>query len=266
MKTICLMGMPRSGTSWLSQIFDSCPNVRFKLDPLFSYAFKDQMNEKSSKEDWNRFWQDVYHRRDDFLDQTEKRALGHYPTFNIKNPLSQTLVIKSTRYHHLIPSMLKKNICKFVYIIRNPCGAINSWLKSPGEFPKDANILAEWKAGLCRKTSQEEYWGFDDWCSTTLQAISYQQQYPKNFYILRYEDLIEQPINKSKEMFHFCDLPYTEQTNAFLTECHKQHISDQYAVYKSKHTKNAWKKELHPHIINEIYNAINNSILSKYLK
>ena len=47
--------MPRSGTSWLSQIFDSHPDTKFKLSPLFSYAFKNAVNIESSKKEWLKF-------------------------------------------------------------------------------------------------------------------------------------------------------------------------------------------------------------------
>ena len=39
-RIISIHGVPRSGTSWLGQILDSSPKVRYKFQPLFSYAFK----------------------------------------------------------------------------------------------------------------------------------------------------------------------------------------------------------------------------------
>ena len=40
-----LAGVARSGTSWLGQIFDSSPEVRYSFQPLFSYEFKNRVNE-----------------------------------------------------------------------------------------------------------------------------------------------------------------------------------------------------------------------------
>ena len=43
-KIVWISGMPRSGTTWLSQIFAASPAVRMKACPLFSYEFKNILN------------------------------------------------------------------------------------------------------------------------------------------------------------------------------------------------------------------------------
>ena len=50
---IAIAGAPRSGTSWLAQIIDSSPNVRHRFQPIFSYAFKNAVNQHSTKEDFS---------------------------------------------------------------------------------------------------------------------------------------------------------------------------------------------------------------------
>jgi hypothetical protein len=35
-RLVIIDGMPRSGTSWLAQIVESCPIVRYRLSPLFA--------------------------------------------------------------------------------------------------------------------------------------------------------------------------------------------------------------------------------------
>jgi len=129
---IVVVGMPRSGTSWLSQILDSCPQVRFRLSPLFSYAFKNAVDEHSSKEEYEAVFQGAYHARDEFMEQARNRELGHYPTFKEKVPDPGFLVVKMTRFHHLLSTMLRYfEELKLVAIVRHPCGAINSWLTTP---------------------------------------------------------------------------------------------------------------------------------------
>jgi hypothetical protein len=41
MHHVAIFGCPRSGTSWLGQIFNSAPAVQYRYQPLFSYEFKD---------------------------------------------------------------------------------------------------------------------------------------------------------------------------------------------------------------------------------
>ena len=45
MKRIAIHSAPRSGSSWLGQILNSSPKVCFRFQPLFSYAFKDYLND-----------------------------------------------------------------------------------------------------------------------------------------------------------------------------------------------------------------------------
>ena len=59
MKRIAIHSVPRSGSSWLGQILNSSPKVCFRFQPLFSYAFKDYLNEKSSQEDIMTFFEQI---------------------------------------------------------------------------------------------------------------------------------------------------------------------------------------------------------------
>lgn len=47
-KPIAIFGVPRSGTSWLGQLFNSSERVAYRYQPLFSYAFKGRLNENST--------------------------------------------------------------------------------------------------------------------------------------------------------------------------------------------------------------------------
>lgn len=262
-KLIWINGMPRSGTSWLSQIFDSHPNVNFKLSPLFSYEFKNYVNENSTKNEWVAFFQKVFDSKDEFINQTYRRVSGEYPIFK-KNSLEH-LVIKDTRYHHLTDNLLLffPNI-KFVHIIRNPCGAINSWLKAPNEFPKNVNYLDEWRTGKSRKNAKEEFWGFNDWLLLTKKYIKLENDYPNQVKIIFYEALVNEPILKTKELFDFVNLDLTSQTLTFLDDSQKNHNNSEYAVYKNTNVVDQWKKELDSFIITEIKNELEKHKLDIY--
>ncbi len=147
---VWITGMPRSGTNWLSQIFASHPDVRLKLCPLFSYEFKNALDEKSSALMWRTLLKNVYHTESEYLDQEYLRREGHVPTFEQKNERPSMLVIKSTRFHNLTPGLLKK--CpeiKWVGIVRNPCASIYSWISNPLEFPNSADPYTDWRTD-CR--------------------------------------------------------------------------------------------------------------------
>lgn len=263
---IYLLGMPRSGTSWLSQIFDSCPETRFRLSPLFSYAFKNRLNEKSSREEWEAVFIGAYGAKNTFMEQTERRSAGQYPSFSQKVPVPPFLVIKDTRFHNLTPRMLELfPDVKLVAIIRHPCGAINSWLNAPREFPADADPLLEWRTGRCRKAGYGEFWGFDDWKNTTRMYTELADVFPNNVIIQRYEHLVQDCVSETKRLFDFCGLSYTDQTANFLKECHLKHVDNEYAVYKDPSVKDKWQAELMPEIRDAIIEELTGTELEVFV-
>ena len=265
-KVVAIFGMPRSGTSFVAQILDSSPKVAFRMEPIFSYKLKNMVNEHSTKKQFIDFFKLAFNSdEDEFMNQMKYRNSGIYPSFNKQKP--DILVIKTTRYHEIIPSLLKKfnaSELKIISIVRNPCGAINSWLKHPNEFPADANPLTEWRTGTCRKNANEEYWGFDDWKSVTKLHLSMEAVY-SNFKIIQYEDIVDQIELKTKDIFNYCGLSLTDQTSIFIQEAQSKHIEDPYSVFKSKQVAINWKTALNEEIINCIINEITGTELEKFL-
>ncbi|MCD4832933.1 MAG: sulfotransferase [Bacteroidales bacterium] len=266
-KVIWLNGMPRSGTNWLSQIFDSNPDVAFRLSPLFSYTYKNRINEESNCNNILKFFNEVYLSKDNFLIQTEKRENGEYPRFKRKETNPKRLVIKDTRYHNLTESLLQKEIdIKFIHIVRNPCAVINSWINAEREFKNKGCIVEnDWKTGGCRKIGKEEFWGFNDWVYLTKLYIHLQVKYPQKVMIVKYEDLVLNPKTETLKMFDFSNLEYNKQTDEFLIKSQSRNFGGDYAVYRDKDVKDKWKKLLDKKIISQIYNELNGSPLEKFL-
>jgi hypothetical protein len=266
-RSVWVMGLPRSGTSWLGQIFDSHPDVRFKLSPLFSYAFKDALNNDSTREEIEQFLQEVYHREDSFLDQVDRRLQGDYPTFETKNIEPACLVIKENRYHNLIKHLLATcDKLQVVYIVRNPCGAIHSWLSCRNEFPEGAKPMEQWRSGAIRKKGkQEEFWGFDDWKLLTAMYQDMSRLEPDRVKVISYEQLVSNVVNTVTDMFSFAGLGMNSQTLSFLRESQLSTNKDSYAVYKEPGVAQRWQNELDPQIISVIIKDLAGSELEHYL-
>ena len=258
--------MPRSGTSWLSQIFDSSPQVRFKLSPVFSYEFKNYLNETSTKEQWEYVFQGAYNSENDFMNQTERRKVGQYPTFRNKDSKPEFLVVKDTRFHNLTERMIEVfDNLKIVAIVRHPCGAIHSWLTSPHEFPQDADPMKEWRTGACRKAGYGEFWGFDDWKIVTRLHVKLEQHIPTSCIIQRYEDLVDDSISETKKLFRFFKLNYTMQTESFLRMSQEIHDDNEHAVFKHPLVKDRWRSELHPSIKETIIEEVKGTELERFI-
>ena len=265
-RIIVIVGMPRSGTSWLGQIVDSSPEVRFRLSPLFSYAFKNAVDEHSSRDEYLRVFQGAYESDDLFMSQAERRRVGQYPVFEHKNDEPEFLAIKITRFHNLIARMLDLfDDLRMVGIVRHPCGAIHSWLTTAREFPPDADPMKEWRTGACRKTGPEEFWGFEDWKKVTALHMRLEEALPDRFRIVRYEDLVDHAARETRKLFDFLGLLYGEQTDRFLKASQRRHDEDSHAVFKDPSVKLRWRRELDRGIQREIIGEIEETNLRRFI-
>jgi len=70
------------------------------------------------------------------------------------------------------------------------------------------------------------------------------KDYPDRFYLLRYENLVNKPLEITKDIFSFVGLEFLKQTEDFLRKCHDQHEESQYAVFKDKSVVDKWKDQL----------------------
>jgi hypothetical protein len=265
-RVIVIAGVPRSGTSWLGQIIDSSPEVAYRFQPLFSYAFKDAVSIDSDKREYEQFFRGLYESTDDFLLQIDKRVSGLYPTFEKKND-PDYLVLKTCRYQYLLSKMLRYfEDLKVLGIIRHPCGVINSWLKNPKEFPEGAQPRMEWRFGACKnKGRPEEFFGFYKWKEVAHLYLDLQMKHPTQMYIIKYEDLVDDPIVVSREIFDFIGLEFTEQTESFLKTSHLTHQENPYAVFKDKSVKERWESELDPYIVKGILDEVEGTRLVRFV-
>ena len=158
--TTYIAGVARSGTSWLGQIFNSSPDVRFKFQPLFAYEFKNRVDVDSKGSDFQKLIYSMYEKESKFLCQSDKQQSGDYPIFK-KNNITPHLVFKENRYQYIIEPMMRNCLdMKLVGIIRNPNATINSWIKNPKEFPNGSNPLKEWRYGDCKNQGHEDFFGY----------------------------------------------------------------------------------------------------------
>ena len=258
--------MPRSGTTWISQIFASSPDVRLKFCPLFSYEFKNALNESSSTEEWRELFEKVYHTQSEYLDQEHLRKRGLIPEFK-KKAQPSNLVIKSNRFHHLMPTLLDKHdSIRIIHIVRHPCATLYSWLNNPNEFPDSASPEEEWRQGLCRKNAIGEFWGFDDWKKVTLSALRLSKKYPARHRIIRYEDLVAQPNRKSEALFTFLNIGFPQVTKKFIVDSQSKHDTHKHSIYKKDVLIDLWKQQLSPSIIETCIEETKGTELEQFTK
>jgi hypothetical protein len=264
---VSIHGVPRSGTSWLGQIFNSHPAVAYRYQPLFAYRFKDRIGRDSTRGAIHRFLKALFEEEQDpFLHNLKEQADGRYPRFQ-KSPSAELFVMKMVRYHHLLEKLFA-NIAqlKIIGIVRHPCAVINSWISAPREFDPSWDPLKEWRyAALKNKGRIEEFFGFVKWQEVADLFIRMQHLYPDRFHLLRYEDLVDDPWAVTTRLFTFAGLELTPQTLDFLNRCHQEHNPDPYSVFRAKTVKTKWRHELDATIIDTIHNELNNTPLAIFL-
>lgn len=266
-KRIAIHSAPRSGSSWLGSIFDSHPNVAYKFQPLWSFAFKNSLSENSSKHDIIEFFNRIKDSNDVYVNQLEGKENAIIPTFGKQE--IEAVVYKEVRYHYLLENMLTKDEgFKAVGLIRNPLSVLSSWYTAPREFRPDLgwSLEKEWKdAPSKNQNKKEEYNGFNKWVQLTELFLQLEIKYPEKFRVVRYDDLLENPIGPVQQLFEFCDLEFNEQTVRFISSTNKLHSTDPYSVYKKNQTDDKWKFVLPNSIVKEVIDALKSTPLESFL-
>lgn len=264
---IGIHGVPRSGTSWLAQIYNSHPNVNFKFQPLFSYAFKDYLDDKSSREKIQQFFEEIAISDDYFLNLKDPVIHQNYPVFK-KNESYTALVFKQIRYHHLIENMLEKNDkLKFIFIIRNPLAVLNSWINTEMEFKPEWNLIDEWQAAEKKNQKRpEEFYGYNRWKEAANIFIDLHKAYPNRTLVINYNDLLLNTQETIRKLFAFTELNYHYQTKNFIEESKKRNDIDPNSVYKQKLNDDAWKQNIPKLIIDAVGKDLKNDRLADFLE
>ncbi|MDO1501090.1 sulfotransferase domain-containing protein [Winogradskyella maritima] len=268
MKYIAIHSVPRSGSTWLGNIFNSHPDIAFKFQPLFSYAFKGFLTEDSSSSEINQFFNEIAVSRDSFLNQEDGISRGMIPKFE-KRLEPKFCCYKEVRYHNILPNMLEKSPdVKCVLLIRNPLAVIYSWWKAPKEFREDEkwDILEEWKnAPKKNLNKREEFHGYTKWKEVTLLFLILQRKYPEQVTVLNYNDLLSQPFQVVEKTFKFCGIDMATSTKSFIEKSQNIHHDDAYSVFKKRKKDDAWDGQLQQEIIDYVTKDLKDTPLEQYL-
>lgn len=282
---VILAGLPRCGTSWLGEILDTDPYVLYKFEPfLFEecWLFKGlpiAIDTDSNKEDnlkaknilTNGIKKMVYI-NDKWLDR-KKRHVYLEKNYNIPKKvlhfidfLPQTLredlfekivaskhiklVIKTPRSTFRLKwfNDVLKNL-KIIYIIRHPCGYVNS-LKKGKKYDMGVESI---------EISSYMWLMHNETVFSLRKDIKY-------FKLVIYEELCKEPLKVVKEIFNFLNWQLSENTKSFVKETTSAEAQDPgyYSIYKNP-LENAykWKNELTKEEVNKINSIVGKSDIMK---
>lgn len=264
---VAIHSVPRSGSSWLGQIFKSSPQVEFRFQPLFSYAFKDFLNARSSGDDIREFMRAIYESDDDFIHQRIPDLYVEYPEFQERRSATH-LVWKEVRYHHVIKNMMEKaQEVKLIGLVRHPCAVIDSWLHAPREFKSGWKIEEEWRDAPSKNQNRpEEFNGFTKWMEVAQLFLELQSLYPSRFKVIRYKDLNEETLPTVDDLFSFCGLRLGPETIQFIRQSRSKEGSDPNSIYRKPRKDIQWQDRLPVQISDTIIKEASNAGLERFLE
>ena len=266
MKKVAIFGTPRSGTSWLGHIFNSHPDVALRFQPLFSYGHKGALTPESTSSEIRRFFEQILHSEDAFT-LMKADVQRDYPRFE-KSGKATHLVFKETRYLHVVGNVLARcEDVKVVGIVRNPLAVLASWMSAPMEFDPAWDIRKEWRDAPGKNEGRpEEFFGFNRWKESTEAFLRLQGQFPRQFFLVRYDELNARPVETTRRLFDFCELDMSDQVHEFLRASKSRHDPDPYSVFRARASDDAWRGVLPDDIARQVVSELSSGPLGAFVQ
>lgn len=266
-RLVAVHGAPRSGTSWLGQLFNSSEHVAYRYQPLFSYAFRDCMTENSTRDQIERFVRALLETDDDFVLQKGAASLAGYALEFRKLEITH-LVYKEVRHHEVLENLLSRvPQAVGIGLVRNPCAVVHSWSRAPREFDPSWSLAEEWReAGLKNAQHAGNWYGYARWKRLAELFCRLESEWPGRFVIARYETLTGRPAAEVRSLFAACRLEFSDQVAAFVERSQSIDDGSPYGVLRDRSAGfDAWRRELDPGIVREITADLVGTPLERFL-
>jgi hypothetical protein len=265
MNKVAIHGVPRSGTTWLANIFNSHERVAYRQQPLFSYAFKGFLDEHSSEERIREFFDQIYLSDDTYLNQVKEIEDGKVPKFS---KLDATHVVyKEVRYHYILDNLLERSDVHLIALIRNPLATLSSFFKAPAEFKDSWTQEDEWlDAPKKNQGLKESYFGYNKWKEVTTLFLELEQKFGKErVSTVRYSELLADPLKTTETLFAATGLESCDQTMDFIKQSKSFEHPNAYSVFRTKEADIQWKTAVDQQIIEAVNRDLKGTHLEKFL-
>ena len=131
--SILIAGSPRSGTTWLMEIFENIPGYSYLFEPLQAHWFPSSIKVGFGQRPYRRpdeYWPECEeYLRKIFTGQivSRKPPYGYNLNMTLNRLFSKKLIVKSIRLNRLLPWIANKfQLRNITFIIRHPCAVIAS--------------------------------------------------------------------------------------------------------------------------------------------
>ncbi len=278
---VLVVGLARSGTSWLGKILDSDLRVLYRYEPFnvrqsklfrpvsacFDRLGQDELCERLLENGFRRLF---YSRN--------KHTIGNPPRFK-KNFIDINLLPVTYLFPFLLKDaplgwIFKKRRIRFVakivefdwglewmskalgypkilFIIRHPCANVNSYLSGK-------------RFGMGKRSSGE--WA-RVWKAAHEKLVIPDNVIIPNFKLVVYEELCERPMEMVEDIYRFLGWKMETQTVGFVKKSVSSDSSSYWSVFKNPiKSANKWREELSKENIEEVYRVVGNSDIMRLWK
>ena len=289
--TIAIFGTPRSGTTWLMEIFETIPEYTYlfePISPIYSTEAFDVGFTSRTYYPYNVEWSEGEKFLKEIFSGHKFGFLSSYqfkPEIIMRRLLSKKLIVKFIRLNRLLPWIAKRfELRGIFFIIRHPCAVIASQLKtdvfgyhpsSPpytGIFPQIKSVLDEASKieGLDPsllnrlkniKTREEILAAV--WCLDNYVPLSMPKPYPWTTII--YEKLVLDGKNEINRIFNKIDEKVPQSAFRLLREPSMLTMKNDFKVVgKTKEQSAKWKIILSDDQIKRILSIVSDFGLDFY--
>ena len=202
-KFVLIGGVPRSGTTLVQSIIGS--NSKIAIPPGESHFLRQYVAGKSvvnilKEHDWPKRWQmdfsDLYDRehRDVFVDMLVRYAES------VGKTIAGEKTPRNEFYYDIVQEWLKDFEFKFIHVVRNPF-----------------DMMASFKFGHNRELHRGEKRPFyvhsqgERWYRSVSIGLARAHTNPENYYLLKYEDLTNDPQATGKALCKFLGVDFEEE-------------------------------------------------------
>lgn len=298
---ILILGLPRSGTTWLAKIFDSHPDTLYRHEPDIALR-EDGLPAICTPEEWPRYRAAARDYLLRLLELRTFRVAGPLPYFAksyrgpatamVRNasalalsaaakvmgagkaiqqiPVPDYIAPRNARSTRTVVKSVSADgrvglfaeampEARIIYLIRNPFGQVSSRLRgiSLGKMgmPVDPNRwtgISRLKQARAHELTRERFVAMAPleqlawyWMIMNEKAIDELSGRP-SVRVVRYEDLCDDPVEVTRELFAFAGLDLLPQTEAFIAESSQYEGAERYYQVKknTQEVAQRWRTEL----------------------
>jgi hypothetical protein len=251
LKSVVVLSVPRSGSTWVGKIFATVPGVAYRFQPNFSYSFPYRLTQKSTLDEYEVFKTALVNTTDPFV-RAELSISGVESAIEETSNVS-CLVWKEVHFLNLTEVLVRYPDTKVVALVRSPFAVLSSWISIPKEFDPEWDVLSEWRNGTKKNAAADgSHFGYEEWKKNTLKFLRLSVAYPNQLVICSYEELIADPVRYVEGLFVRTGVTFGDETLKFLSQNGEKVDKDPYSTNKRVTRDDKWKSSLPTKIVEEV--------------